>query len=235
MGAEELVGRAGQVVAVPGRDVHAPVGGQVDGVHEDLRSLLAGEGGDGGHRVDGAHGVGGGAHRHQARARREGRCQRGQVQRQSAGPERDVRTVAPASRAASTQGHTLASWSRRVTTTSSPGRQVRARARDSDEGQAVMLGPKAIAPGSSAPSRAATASRARGQQRVGRPRAPEHPARVGVAVAQVVGHRLDDPRRHLAARRAVEEHRGPASAGNCRRTAWTSNPVAPDWSIMPRL
>ena len=40
------------------------------------------------------------------------------------------RTIAPAASAACTHGRTLASWSRRETTTSSPGRQVRASARD---------------------------------------------------------------------------------------------------------
>ena len=62
--------------------------------------------------------------------------------------------------AASTHGVMLASWSRRVTTTSSPGRQVLAIARLSANVSVVMFDPKTISFGSVAPSRSAAATRA---------------------------------------------------------------------------
>ena len=60
----------------------------------------------------------------------------------------------PASWASSSHGETLASWSSRVTTTSSPAAQSRAAARVSAKFSVVMFGPKitssAVAPRSSA-------------------------------------------------------------------------------------
>ena len=70
------------------------------------------------------------------------------------------RTVAPARSAAITHGRTLASWSRRVTTTSSPGPSVRPTAAESRIVIAVIDGPKAT-PASSAPRSRATEARAR--------------------------------------------------------------------------
>ncbi len=69
-----------------------------------------------------------------------------------------VRTVAPASRAASTHELTLASWSRRVTSTSSPGRQVRPSDRLRCRVRVVMLAPKMISSGAGALRKSAIAS-----------------------------------------------------------------------------
>ena len=70
-------------------------------------------------------------------------------------------TVAPASRAASAHGVTLASWSSRLTMISSPAFQVRPNARLRASVSVVMFGPKAISSGSGVPSRSASALRAR--------------------------------------------------------------------------
>ena len=69
------------------------------------------------------------------------------------------RTVAPASAAASTHGRTFASWSNRVTTTSSPGSSVFANDRDTWSSRLVAFGPKTISSGS-APVKSAAARRA---------------------------------------------------------------------------
>jgi hypothetical protein len=69
------------------------------------------------------------------------------------------RTVAPARSAAITHGRTLASWSMRVQTTSSPGRSVRPTAAASRMVIAVMDGPNAT-PRGSAPKSCATVARA---------------------------------------------------------------------------
>ena len=69
------------------------------------------------------------------------------------------RTRAPARSAAISHGRTLASWSRRVQTISSPGRSVRPAAAETAIVSDVMLGPNAI-PCASAPSISATAARA---------------------------------------------------------------------------
>jgi hypothetical protein len=69
------------------------------------------------------------------------------------------RTVAPAASAARTHGRTLASWSRRETTTSSPGPQSAASVRARSNVSWVALRPKTT-PRGSAPSRSATAERA---------------------------------------------------------------------------
>jgi hypothetical protein len=69
------------------------------------------------------------------------------------------RTVAPARSAAISHGRTLASWSSRVQTISSPGASARPAAAEKLIVSAVMLGPNAT-PRGSAPSIRATASRA---------------------------------------------------------------------------
>ena len=75
------------------------------------------------------------------------------------GSKSTQRTVAPARSAASTQGRMLASWSSRVTTTSSPGPQSFARVRATSKVSWVIERPKTTPPGS-APSRSAIAARA---------------------------------------------------------------------------
>src|SRR5215211_5881080 len=67
------------------------------------------------------------------------------------------RTVAPARSAAITHGRTLASWSSRVTTTSSPGASVRPTAADSRIVIAVIEGPNATSSGRAPSSRPAAA------------------------------------------------------------------------------
>ena len=69
------------------------------------------------------------------------------------------RTVAPASSAARTQGRMLASWSSRVTTTSSPADHCLAIARETSNVSWVIDRPKTT-PSGEAPSRSATAWRA---------------------------------------------------------------------------
>src|SRR3954463_16330307 len=78
---------------------------------------------------------------------------------QVAGSNGSQRTVAPAASAASTHGRTLASWSSRVTTTSSPGPQPAASVRARSIVRAVALRPKTIPPGSAC-SRSPIAARA---------------------------------------------------------------------------
>jgi hypothetical protein len=68
------------------------------------------------------------------------------------------RTVTPCSRKAS-QGETLASCSRRVTTISSPGRSSRPIARLTAKVSVVMLGPKTISSADAALRKAAAACR----------------------------------------------------------------------------
>jgi len=70
-----------------------------------------------------------------------------------------ARTVAPAVRAAITQGRMSASWSRRVTTTSSPGAHRRASARARSMVSWVIDRPTTTPPGAQ-PSRSAIADRA---------------------------------------------------------------------------
>ncbi len=69
------------------------------------------------------------------------------------------RTTAPADFAATSQGRTFASWSSRLTTTSSPTFHVLARARASWYVIVVMFGPRITPPGSP-PTRSANARRA---------------------------------------------------------------------------
>ncbi len=76
-----------------------------------------------------------------------------------AGSKSAQRTVAPRACAACTQGRMFASWSSRVTTTSSPGPQPADSTRDSSYVRAVALRPKTTPPGSP-PVRSAIACRA---------------------------------------------------------------------------
>ena len=76
-----------------------------------------------------------------------------------AGSNSAQRTVAPTAAAATIQGRMFASWSRRVTTTSSPGSHVAASVRAMANVSSVMLRPNTT-PRASAPSRSATAARA---------------------------------------------------------------------------
>ena len=57
MGAEELVGRAGQQVAVPGHNIQQSVRGQVDRIDEDQRPDPVGSLCDLGHGIDRAREV----------------------------------------------------------------------------------------------------------------------------------------------------------------------------------
>ncbi len=67
MTSEEFVGRADQEVAVDSLHIDRAVGGVMDGVHVDPGPNCVGHRGDTPHVVDGAHRVGGVAHRHQPR------------------------------------------------------------------------------------------------------------------------------------------------------------------------
>ena len=69
------------------------------------------------------------------------------------------RTIAPADFAATIHGRTLASWSSRLTTTSSPTFQVFASALARPDVIVVMFGPR-ITPSGSPPTRSASARRA---------------------------------------------------------------------------
>lgn len=68
-----------------------------------------------------------------------------------------IRTTAPTSWAISSQGETLASWSSRVTTSSSPSRSSRANARESEKLRLVMFCPKTTASASQPRKRPAAA------------------------------------------------------------------------------
>ena len=118
---EPLVGRARQRVAAEGGDVDRAVRRGVDGVDEDARAGGVGGRDDARQVGDGADRVGRGGDRDPARARREHGLDRGggQLERLAVGlGEADL---APARAAAMSHGATLASWSRRVQTISSPG------------------------------------------------------------------------------------------------------------------
>src|ERR1700712_3981891 len=139
-----------------------------------------------------------------------------------AGSKPAHRTPAPVRSAAITHGRTLASWSSRDTTISSPGRHAPERVRDRSKVSAVMLRPK-ITPSGSALSRSPTARR--------------HCPTISSAFRSAV---VVDPRfasgRNIADRMAsattsgVCEPPGPSkcaapscSAGKCARIALTSN------------
>ncbi len=68
------------------------------------------------------------------------------------------RTATPRSSASANQGATFASWSRRVTTSSSEGPSTRPMARLTANVMEVMLGPNEISPGSVAPRKSAAAA-----------------------------------------------------------------------------
>ena len=139
------------------------------------------------------------------------------------------RTVAPASRAASTHGRMFASWSRRVTTISSPGPNVRPNERDRWSRIDVAFWPNTTS-SASHPSRSAPAAcacvdqrvdvAARGERAVGVRRARAHAS--GDGVDHRVG-RLRAAGRVGPARTAVRPGPVRASAGNRARTASTSS------------
>ena len=123
------------------------------------------------------------------------------------------RTVAPARSAAITHGRTFASWSRRVTTTSSPGPSVRPTAAESRIVIAVIDGPKAT-PAGSAPSSRATAARARSTHSSVACAAAKTPPWFALRPERMnVGHRLDRGVHHLRARRPVQPRPAPGQPG----------------------
>ena len=128
------------------------------------------------------------------------------------------RTVAPASSAASTQGLTLASWSSRVTTTSSPGPSVRATEREMANSSVVAFGPKTTSSASalrSAAARWASAITSSVSWLVAN--APC----VLLLLRQVRRHRLDHGFGDLRAAGRVDEEAGPVrrAAGSAREPA----------------
>ncbi len=135
------------------------------------------------------------------------------------------RTVAPARSAWMTHGRTLASWSRRVHTTSSPGASVRPTAPAKAIVSAVIEKPKTTSEGG-APSNA-PALGARGlDELVGGVRGGEHAAVVRAAPgAHPAVHGLDRAVDHLRAGRPVEPRprrvgeAGEALAVHARRSA----------------
>ncbi|MGB3832604.1 MAG: hypothetical protein WA975_12165 [Mesorhizobium sp.] len=74
------------------------------------------------------------------------------------GSKSSQRTVTPRSAAATSQGPTLPSWSMRVSTISSPGRQSRESMREKWKISEVLLRPKTISSGPAAPRKAAAAA-----------------------------------------------------------------------------
>ena len=116
--------------------------------------------------------------------------------------------VAPASSAASRHGVTLASWSSRVPTISSPGASVRPTRPGERERERRHVGPEHDPAGVSAEQ---LADRRRARRRPS-PRSPGSPRSCpppfALAPAQVVAHRRDRGVDHLRARRTVEA--GPA-------------------------
>ena len=118
------------------------------------------------------------------------------------------RTVAPARWAAITHGRTLASWSSRVHTTSSPGRRVRPTVAANRIVRSVMLGPKTT-PRGSAPSRAPTEARACATTSSVACAAAKTPPWLALPPERgEVGHGLDRRVEHLRAGRPVQA--GPA-------------------------
>ena len=114
------------------------------------------------------------------------------------------RTTAPARSAAITHGRTLASWSSRVHTTSSPGASSRQTVAAKRMVSAVMLAPNAT-PAGSAPSRAATAARAPATSSSVWRAAANSPPWLAVRPERMpLGHRLDRRVDHLRAGRAVQ-------------------------------
>ena len=119
------------------------------------------------------------------------------------GSKSSQRTVAPAASAASTQGRMFASWSSRVTTTSSPGRQPRADGAGEVEGQLRHRPPEHD------PARVGTEQvrdRRTGAHDdvLGPPLGVGDRAPVGEPRRHRAGDRLGHRRRHLRAARPVE-------------------------------
>ena len=182
MRAEPLVGRAGERVAAERGDVEAAVRRGVHGVDVDARAGVV-RGGD-----DPARGRGSVptaleacGHRDPARALREHRLDR-RSPAARASPARARRSARSRRRArrAITHGRTLASWSRRVQTISSPGSSVRPTAPAKAIVSAVMLEPKTISARRRAEQRAGARARRR-DELVGRVRGRERAAVVGAA------------------------------------------------------
>ena len=179
---EELVRRADQHVAAPGGDVDRTVRAVVDGVDPGERARLV-------RQLDDAAHVGRGADR--VRRRREGdhsaSCRRAAVRgrrgraRGRRARRRSVTTI-PMSSASASQGATFASWSRRVTSTSSPGLELsRERAREQEvEGRHAL------------PER--HLSRVAAEERRRRARAPRRPARPCAATSRTALRRWRCPR-----------------------------------------
>ena len=115
-----------------------------------------------------------------------------------------MRTVAPARSAAISHGRTLASWSRRVQTISSPGPSVRPTAPENAIVSEVMLGPNATPSAGGVEHPGHRGPRAL-DDLLRRPRVRERPALVGGAPgAHPVRHRLDRGVDHLRAAGAVQ-------------------------------
>src|SRR4051812_40109655 len=137
------------------------------------------------------------------------------------------RTATPARAASSTQGRTLASWSSRLTTTSSPGRQVRARARAMAQVSREGSGPRTT-PVDTPPTRSATAVRALATNRSARADAGKTPPRsatgmrIACATATTTFSGSSAPAEPSACTRPSE------SPGNRPRTRATSSRPSPD-------
>ncbi len=188
---EELVRRAEQHVDPELRPAHPPVGRQVHGVGPRERAGAMGGGGDAPGVGDRSERVGGEREGHHPGALPEqGLEARPRSRVPSAARIGARRTTSPWSAATSSQGDTLASWSRSVTTISSPGPRVRATACASRKFSVVMFAPKAISSGA-LPVRSAAAARASAITASDSSRGPERASQVGVGPAQVVRHRLD--------------------------------------------
>ena len=114
------------------------------------------------------------------------------------------RTRAPARSAAISHGRTLASWSRRVQTISSPGLSARPAAAEKAIVSAVMLGPNTT-PRSSAPSIRATAARAPSTTSSEARACGNAPPSLAVRPERIQsGHRVDRRVDHLGAAGAVQ-------------------------------
>ena len=131
------------------------------------------------------------------------------------------RTAAPTASAARIQGRMLASWSSRVTITSSSGPQVAARVRARSKVSAVMLRPNTI-PRGSTPSRSPMAARAASttasaarSAAVTEPRFASGDSRVPATAAATVSGTCDPPGPSKCAAPA-------AKAGKWARIARTS-------------
>ena len=111
--------------------------------------------------------------------------------------------MAPAAAAACTHGRTLASWSSRDTTTSSPGAHDDASVRETVYVSPVALGPNTT-PSGSPPTRSATAARAASTITPERRAASNDVPRLETAVASTSATAPGDRRGDQRARRPVE-------------------------------